>query len=34
MKMVVTIDKSFHEMELHLGHPIQWNEVDKKCVTT
>ena len=34
MKMVVTIDKSFHEMELHLGNPIQWNEVDKKCVTT
>ena len=34
MKMVVTIDKSFHEMELHLGHPIQWNKVDKKCVNT
>ena len=21
-------------MELHLGHQIQWNVVDKKCVTT
>ena len=29
MKMVVTIKKCFHKMELHLRHPIQWNEVDK-----